>query len=60
MFWENGGSILHWLTRQVLHVAEVQVVVIASELAEMIIVGLGKSLFVVEPHYKPWKLNHKW
>ena len=32
----------------------------ACELAEMIIVKLGKSLFVVEPHYKSWKLNHKW
>ena len=60
MFWENGGSILYRLARQVLHIAEVQVVVVASELAEMIIVGLGKSLFVVEPHYKAWKLNNKW
>lgn len=59
MFWENGRSILHRLAWQALHVAEVQVVVVASELAEMIIVELGKSLFIVEPHYKSWKLNNK-
>ena len=41
---------------QVFYVAEVQVFVVAGELAKMIEVKLRMALFIVEPHNEAWKL----